>query len=204
MTAQNQLISQLNLTVSADWSRIRKVYTHVIEKKDAGSFEPTKEPYNATLYSLGNYGCVVVSTSLTEGADWNFWSGKLLESFLPPNILALRDQIQSAGLHFTNFVYYQHRGSIQEHIDQNKPGDGNDGHCAINFIISANDPNATTVAHTDNCQESYKSIPGTTWLLNTAVPHRIDNNDFREVLQIRVLSSYQKTLQFFSEKNMIA
>ena len=138
MPAQtNQLIAQINLTVDADWGRIRNAYNKIKEKKDSGAFSSVYEPaYHSQLYSMGDFGFLSSNTSLTSETDiWDAWGGKLLEQLLPKSILSLRNETVSAGLNFINFGYYQHHGNISEHVDGKRADEGHDGHCNVNFII---------------------------------------------------------------------
>ena len=202
----SQFISQIDLKVPADWDGIRKAYWSIKERKNAGHLPDVQEviEYQAQTYSLGNYGCMLSNTSLTSEANpWDTLFGKIVEKFLPQHILSLRDEIKFAGLNFINFGYYQHVGSIKEHIDGKKIDEGKDGHCNVNFIVDSEDPNAMTFAYNDNRQESYQSIPNTTWLLNTEVVHGVNNTGRREVFQIKIYNSFGKVKKFFQEKNML-
>lgn len=201
----NQLISQVNLSINADWNKIRSAYRRIIENKNAGKYQLTKEPaYDSVIYSLGTFGYVISSTSLTDGVVWDVWGGKMLESLLPPGLLALRDEMRDSGLNFINFDYFQHTGNVTEHIDGKRLDENSiDGHCNINYIVSAEDPNARTFARNDHCSESYDSIPGTAWILDTGTYHKINNSGFREILQLRVYSAHEKIKEFFQNRSIM-
>ena len=205
-TENSQFISQIDLKIQADWDGIRKVYRTIKEKKDAGHLHNVYEEiaYQAQTYSLGDYGCMLSNTSLTSEINpWDTLFGKILEKFLSENTLSLRDKIKFAGLNFINFGYYQHSGSIKAHIDGKKVNEGKDGHCNVNFIVGSEDPNSMTFALNDEHKEFYRSIPGTTWLLNTEVVHGVDNIGCREVFQIKIYNSFDTVKKFFQEKNML-
>jgi hypothetical protein len=44
----------------------------------------------------------------------------------------------------------------------------------------------------DDGLHSYPSIPGKAWLINSSVEHWVDNQNFREVFQMRFHDSYSQ------------
>ena len=82
-----------------------------------------------------------------------------------------------------------HYGSIETHVDGKVPGEAPDGHCNINYIISSTDDSAYTEVMNDVVKEQYQSVPGTCWLIDTNTAHRVVNNGYREVFQIKIYNS---------------
>jgi hypothetical protein len=197
----------INLQFNCDWDRIHKIFNRLVEKKNQGYFSNcVYEPaYKANIYSIGTFGSLITSTSLTgEDNEWRLWNGKFLEWTLPPEIFLLTDKLVDAGLNFVNFSYTCHYGEIKKHTDGKRINEGSGGHCNLNYIISSTDPQAKTISTGPNGEtELYLSSPGKVFLLDTATPHQIISNGIREVFQLKFHSSFDEVKRFFANNNLI-
>lgn len=201
------MIKQLPLpiTIDHDWKRIRKVYEKLINNYRDGFFSASTQwvdDYKAYGADIGCHGRLSMSHKLTGGVEWYLWSGSLLEKLLP-FAESLRQTFLDHDLHFSNFSYTQHTGSIDRHVDSKRLDERdptNDpliNQCNINYIITALDPQSASYfeyAH-ETCW--YPSEPNRAWLIDSSVPHWVINSDFREVFQLRFHDPYQKVKKYF-------
>ena len=200
----NKFIHPVNLQFDLDWINIGTAYDNLIQMIEQNKFQSSgAAEYKATVYSLGDLGgCMIVNYTLTKPYAWWTWAGDYLEKFLPTEVLNLKKEIIDAGLDFVNFNYTKHQGSIARHIDGKAPGEAPNGHCNLNFVVSATDPQACTIATDDVTTEQYQSIPGTCWLLNTATYHQVNNTGHREVFQIKIHNSFSEVKSFFDQLDL--
>lgn len=198
-----QLVYPIELNYNIDWDRIRKIYSKLVEKTNQGVFQKHSEPnYDADRYDIGSYGSIISSISLTSGIDWNVWGGKLLETVLPLELLALKQEIIGGGLNFVNFNYFQHTGNVDLHCDGKRKGEAPGGHCNINYIVTCNNVSTETIVYSDTVdgyKESYNGS-GKWWLIDTAKPHEVKNSGFREVFQIKIFDPFEKVKDFFETR----
>jgi hypothetical protein len=199
---KNLLQCPLNLKFNCDWDRVRKIYHRINQLREQHRFNKTYEPtYQSEVYSLGKQGSMITDHNLTD-SEWNIWTGKLLEQVLPPEVLNISSELLTANLKFINFGYFIHHGPIKKHVDGQKLDDTDNGHCNINYIVSSTDTNARThlVDSVSGEHESYPSIVGKAWLLDSASMHWVENTGTREIFQIKVFSSFYKVKNFLQEK----
>jgi hypothetical protein len=200
--------SPLPITIDHDWSRVRKVYEKLTTNYRDGFFNASTQwidDYKAYGADIGIHGRFSMSEKLTDGVQWYQWSGSLLERLLP-FAHQLRQTFQYNGLHFCNFSYTQHTGSIDRHIDSKRSeertgtNDPLKNQCNANYIITSLDPNSSSYWEYQDSTHWYPSKPGQTWLIDSSVPHWVANNGFREVFQFRFHDPYLTVKQYF-EKN---
>lgn len=197
-TMSTQFSLPVAINFDHDWSKINQIYRHLIESINQDKFKwHDQDEYFARIYNLGNLGGSMAATyEFTKPNTWYIWSGQLLEKLLPENILRLKQQIQDAGLNFVNIAYSQHQGSISKHVDYKAPGEADLGHCNLIFVISCTDPDACTVCCDAGNTDFYSSVPGSCWLLNTALEHQVNNVGLREILQIKIHSPFDQVKTF--------
>jgi len=201
----NLMQCPVNLVFEYDWDRVRNLYNQIIEKKQQNYVKNNNESvYNADTYSLGKYGAMISNHTLTDH-EWNIWAGPLLEHVLPASIYEISNKLKASNLEFVNFGYFMHFGNIKEHVDPQRDDVSKNGHCNINYVIGSTDPNAKTVLFdpTTSTYESYPSTPKKTWILNSAVPHRVENRGIREIFQIKVFSPYNQVKDFFQDNGWV-
>lgn len=199
-----QLVHPIALNYNINWDRIQTVYAKLVEKTNQGIFQKHLESsYDADRYDIGSYGSIISSTSLTSGINWNVWGGKLLETLLPLELLALKQEIISSGLNFINFNYFQHIGNVDLHCDGKRKDEAPGGHCNINYIVTCNSAVTETIVYSDTVPKYKESYTGSGkwWLINTAKPHEVKNSGFREVFQIKIFDPFEKVKDFFEQRN---
>lgn len=189
----------LPFDIDVDWNRVRKIYQKIIDNYHQGFFEKTTSWVNehyAYGADLGEHGRLSISTSLTNGVNWYIWTGSFLERLLPFSE-RLKYQFQKDNINFCNFAYMQHTTDIAKHIDGNI--DPLIKQCNLNYIVAADDTNATSYFQDSSGIHSYPSTPGKAWLINNSVDHWVDNQNFREVFQIRFHDSYDRVKQYLTD-----
>lgn len=196
----NSMHYPVNLTFDCNWVKIRAVYNHISKLKAQGQIHGVEEPtWDSNVFGLGSYGAIISDNQYLSDYEWNIWSGSLLESLVPDNLQKLSQAMLDANLRFVSYGFFSHQGEIREHVDK-QIDKSVIGHCNINYIVSCTDPDAKTYLRdpVTGVEEFYPSVPGTAWLLNSAVPHRVSNNGIREVFQIKILSPFDEVKSFLN------
>ena len=201
----HSLIAPIRLHFDTDWDRIDRIYNQLVNMKDQGKFRQSDiVEYRAEISSLGQLGgSLITSDILTKPNLWNIWTGDFLEKLLPQSFLDIKQQLIDSGFNFVNFAYTHHYGPIAKHIDGKTKDESHYKHCNINYIISTTDLGACTLAMHETITESYQSIPGTTWLIDTTVSHEIKNTGYRKVFQLKIHNSFAEVKQFFEDQGLL-
>lgn len=192
-------VQNCDLFCQHDWRRVQYIYRHLGHMIDQDMFCSNKkyEPaYRATLYSINGHGCVAENVTLcADQAPWRIWTGSMLEHVIPW-AKSLRQRLERSSLRFVNFSYFSHSGLIASHIDGKSDLDRAEGHCNINYIIAAEDPNAYTHVGQNEDIRQYRSTAGNAWLLDTSVPHGVMTNGRREIFQMTFHSPFADVKNF--------
>lgn len=186
-------IPNIDIFTHTDWSRVTQALEHITDKinrKELDHKAWMEDAYKSTFYPLGNYGGVFQNFDLTEGSQWNIWTGNFLETFLPWS-KKLRSIFESSPLDFNGFCFGRHTQSIKSHIDGKKIGEAPRGHCNLNYLVYCENPNSYTYAISANGEEHrYYSHSNTAWLLATDVLHGVQNEGIRDVFQLKFFSPF--------------
>lgn len=191
----------LPITINHDWMRVRKIYKKLIENYEQGFFDNTvtwTKDYQSYTAGIGSYGSIIVSTSLTQGVKWYSWTGALLEQLLP-FAQDLRIKFENNGLKFCNFVYFQHTANIDKHVDGKQSNELGAlyNQCNVNYVISSHDSHAASYFEDNLNTHVYYSTPGQAWLINSGVPHWVNNSGLREIFQIKFHDSHDRVQEYF-------
>jgi hypothetical protein len=202
----SMLISEnpLPVQINYDWQRLRRVYHKLIENYHHGFFDRTQwnDKIQHTACDLGRHGQLVISDNITEGA-WIIWTGGLLDSILPW-AKEIRHKTKQAGIFLQDFAFHYHYGDITRHTDK-KTGDEIDfqnSQCNLNFVVSSSDPESTSYFERPDGVHCYVGRAGFGYLIDSSVPHWVENKGHREVFQIKFHSSYDKVKDFFSKHQL--
>jgi hypothetical protein len=193
---KSSAVTQVDLQINTNWNRLIDLFDSVNQKyKDNqltdGIF--VKE-YNTMQYNFGELGCFISLDNLTdnpgESASLN---GKILEHMLPCSQQIKHDL---KDLDLVSMSILECTNDIHPHIDSQVQSDL-PGQCRINYIIAGED--AVTFVDNDGQIESYRSIPGTAWLLDTTKLHWVKNSSRRHLFQLTFYQPYQTVLNWFNQ-----
>lgn len=196
-------IHDAGVVARSDWSRIRYVFSHILDQIDQGNWDHRVEFDQAMqgyIYSLGTNGSVIVSPR-SDGSPWWFWEGKWLESLLPWSAKAKKLLIAN-GINITNISYHTHTYSVEAHRDTKYRDFANlTPHTNINFVISCEQPKKSyTWVQDDAGNESrYYSDTKYLWIINASNLHGVYNQGYREGLIIKTLQPYDEIADFFNQ-----
>lgn len=192
---------QIPLEIDYDWSRMIRIYDVLIEKHRSGFFKDTtyRFPHIPDLeaHDIGKYGTIVTSRRLTPYEDWYVWTGLLLDTVFPWT-QQLKDHFEQHNIDFVDFSLSRHFHSIKQHVDRKTAGVAEQGHCNLNYIIES-DPDARSFFESTAGVCFYPSPVNTAWLLDSSVPHWVENEGPRTVFQLRFHSPYQQVLDHLCE-----
>jgi hypothetical protein len=91
--------------------------------------------------------------------------------------------------------FYASIGELKPHVDGYSAEIAKNGHCRMNYIL--HDCNATSYVDNDGVIESYPSIGGNAYLLDTTKPHWVINNEKRYVFQCVFYHPFDQVADWF-------
>jgi hypothetical protein len=195
------VIEQVDLDLShIDWTKVRQVYSGIETRLEQGKLHKAEiTSYGSQRYRLGQEGMSgsVMVDQLHTQQPWVAWCGRLLGDMVP-ELHDMGEQMRRDGLDFVTLTYNKMTGPIGRHSDGKPPGEAPRGQCNINYIIGCSDAEARTHAVTpDGTVQSYPSLEGTAWCLDTSVPHWVECSGEREFIQMCVHEELDRVVQWF-------
>lgn len=195
------LESPLPLTIKCDWTRMNRVYQKLLENFNYGFFDDVKQWVPNAKYTacdIGVHGRWAVDNKTVQ--PWFLWTGPLLESIIPW-AKKLREKTARAGILLQNFGYHYHDFDIYKHVDSKETADRKyqSEQCNINFIIKCSDPPGKSFFERADGTHYYVSQENCAYLIDSSVPHWVENQSYREILQIRFHSRYDMVKDFFQK-----
>lgn len=193
--------AEIKFETDYDWRRMIGIYDALIEKQRAGLFDATaySTPHVPDLvaHDIGSYGMLFTSQQLTPNEIWYVWNGQLLETVFPWSA-KLRQKFGSHGIDLVDFSLSRHFHSIKKHTDKKAPGVATQGHCNLNYIVES-DPESTAYFQRPDGLHFYRSPKNTAWLLDSTVPHWVENEGQRIVFQLRFHSPYDQVRECLTQ-----
>ena len=185
--------------INTDWSRVQSISSKMFSKLENGDFDKDKklrEEYGAVEYNLGNYGSLFLDTENEDGLPWYHWTGPLLTSNISWG-KQIEEKLKNSPINFSNFTYFIHQRKVFEHTDGKTDEEKSfDGHCNLNFVISCEDPTSYTFIGRGSEQKTYPSNGDSAWLIDTTIPHGINNHGKREVFQMKFYNSFDRVVNY--------
>lgn len=189
----NRLCRPVDLTINANWKKIRDVYNFINGQRINGKLDKDSlsvPEYNAVQYNLGTHGSLILALTLSD--DWCSWGGEMLSNLLP---WSNKIHEMFAPLDLCEIVLSVTYTDIKLHIDSKRDGEEEREHCKLNYIVTSEDVNGKTWIYDRDdptYSEYYPSIPGKAYLIDVTHPHKVDSNAYREVLQFKFWNTFEE------------
>jgi hypothetical protein len=198
------MIKPIDLAIKFDWTKVIKVYDTLYTRAKPTDWRLVQGsglvPYFQIDY--GDYGSLI-QNDITYKNEWYSWSGKMLLSLLP-----WRDKLYGVfdGLHVHSVNFVAIYANLEKHVDSKNPHEKDLEFTNLNYIISSTDSAAETLAYDSAGQSvtgSYRSQPGTAWILDPSLPHQVRNCGTRYTLQIKIANSFTTVWNALKYKKLI-
>lgn len=185
-------VENLSLLKGYDWSAVLQRYRDLCQEAEQGKLQGSLTqlgPYTYKTYDLPQGILTYYDGLVTTG--WYQWVGGYLES-IADVCAVIRQRLDTHDLKLVNFNFYQIESDIKPHVDQKEPGEADDGHCNLNYIVSSQDDCCSAYVDTIQGRQSMTLLEHECYLIDTTVRHGVYNKGQRAVFQIKFHSSAQK------------
>ena len=193
----------LPLTINCDWTRMRKIYSKLIDNYHNGFFDNQTWVPNAKYMAcdIGHHGRLAVGDTVTPDI-WFAWSGPLVEAIIPW-AQSFKKLTKDAGIFLQNFAFHCHSGDIFRHRDSKDGADMRyqDRQCNLNFIVSSDNQSKSYFEQKDGIHY-YVGKNNHAYLIDSSVPHWVENSHHREIFQIRFHSTYAEVKEFLQSRSL--
>jgi hypothetical protein len=187
-------VAKLDVKFNQDWSKIIDLYNNVNARWQADNMPEGHwvEDYQATRYDFGSACAFIPLDAITEERKVaGALVGKLFDSMLP----WADDFKRDLGQFNLSLNFYESIRGLKPHIDGHSPEIMEKGHCRMNYILY--DCNAMTYVDNDGVIESYPSIGGNAYLLDTTKLHWVVNNEKRYAFQCVFFHPFEEVAEWF-------
>ena len=196
-------ITQIDLKIDQDWSKIINIYNNIINlwKTDSLHNQIYLDGLNTYQFDLGVLGSLTTLDNISvEPKTVSFLHGNIVESNLPW-IEKLKSDLQE--LNISAICISKSDNDVLSHVDHSNNSMAPTDICKLNYVM--NNSNSVVCVANNNGEDSIPALKDTALLMDVSYHHRaISNNNPLYLFQICFYKPYCEVVEWFqSHPNLL-